>query len=318
MPQWGSKNTMGGPGMSLLELADDLAAEDAVRSTRTLIRYLSEGSFVNRRFVSAGEEYSTGQYEDHEMTVRDGRAIRDRLKLDVHGFQLADHVSGVADFRDKDAVEAAYPDEACALVKALTGADAVVARGWMVRTSGELPKKAEKTVGYQHYGGVQPPAGEAHVDFTTETAHRIAEKTYRDTFPDGPGYSRFLATSLWRTFSPPPQDWPLALCDGRSLRDDEGVRNTLHIVDEIPSVEEMTRPMEGEDQRIAASVFRYSPAHRWWYFSGMTRDEALMFKFFDSDHSRTWRCPHTAFHDVSMPNAHVRESIEFRSIAFFA
>jgi hypothetical protein len=294
----------------------DLDAEDKVRTTRAMIKYLADGPFVTRRFVSAGAEHSTGRYEDHEVDIRDARDIRRRIGLDTHGFVLADHVSAIRDFRDKETVEAAYAPEACELVQWLTGASKVVARGWMVRTSGDLPK-VEKVAGYQHYGGVQPPAGEVHVDFTRETAHRVAENTYRDSFPDGPGYSRFIATSLWRTFSPPPQDCPLALCDGRSLREDEGVRNTLHIVDELPSEEEMVRPMEGEDQRIAASVFRYSPDHRWWYFSNMHRDEALLFKFFDSNHDVAWRCPHTAFWDSSQPGAQVRESIEFRSIAYF-
>jgi hypothetical protein len=294
----------------------ELSDEDRARQTRATLRYLAEGDFVTRRFVSAGAEHSTGRYEDHEMVIRDGRPIKDRLTLDTHGFRLSDHISSIADFRDKEEVEAHYPEEACAAIKRLTGASQVVARGWMVRTSGELPKP-EKVVGYQHYGGVQPPAGEVHVDFTKETADRVAERTYREAFPDGPGYKRFIATSFWRTFSPPPQDCALALCDGRSLKDDEGVRNTLHVVDELPSEEEMTRPMEGEEQRIAASIFRYRPAHRWWYFSNMTRDEVLLFKFFDSDHSVTWRCPHTAFWDTSQPNPHTRESIEFRSIAFF-
>jgi hypothetical protein len=295
----------------------DLSEEDGVRSTRATIRYLADGDWVTRRFVSPGVEHSTGRYEDHEVVIRDGRAIRDRLTLDTHGFRLTDHVSAIKDFRDKDEVEANYGAEACALIKRLTGATHVVARGWMVRTSGEIEAVTEKVVGYAHHGGVQPPAGEVHVDFATATAHRIAENTYKASFPGGPGYSRFIATSLWRAFSPPPQDCPLALCDGRSLRDDEGVRNTLHIVDELPSEAEMIRPMEGEDQRIAASIFRYSPAHRWWYFSNMVRDEALLFKFFDSDHSVTWRCPHTAFWDKSLPDPHTRESIEFRSIAFF-
>lgn len=294
----------------------DFEAEDEVRSTRAMIKYLADGPFVTRRFVSAGVEHSTGRYEDHEVTVRDARDIRRRVGLDTHGFVLADHVSSIVDFRDKDEVEARYPQEACDLVQWLTGASRVIARGWMVRTSGELPK-AEKVAGYQHYGGVQPPAGEVHVDFTRETAHRVAENTYRTACPGGPGYSRFIATSLWRTFSPPPQDCPLAVCDGRSLADDEGVRNTLHIVDEMPSEEDMVRPMEGEDERIAASVFRYSPAHRWWYFSNMHRGEALLFKFFDSNHNVAWRCPHTAFWDQSLPGAQVRESIEFRSIAYF-
>ena len=297
-------------------MSPDFDEEAKARATRAMIKYLADGPYVTRRFVSQGAEHSTGRYEDHEVAIRDARDVRKHIGLDSHGFVLADHVSQVLDFRDKEAVEASYPTEACELVQWLTGASRVAARGWMVRTSGDLPK-AEKVAGYQHYGGVQPPAGEVHVDFTRETAHRIAEKTYRDSFPDGPGYSRFIATSLWRAFSPPPQDCALALCDGRSLRDDEGVRNTLHIVDELPSEEEMVRPMDGEDQRIAASVFRYSADHRWWYFSNMHRDEALLFKFFDSNHDVAWRCPHTAFWDASQPGAQVRESIEFRSIAYF-
>jgi hypothetical protein len=304
-------------GIGSVEAALDVANDNGLRTTRATIRYLAEDDFVTRRFVSAGVEHSTGRYEDHEVTIRDARPVRGDITLDTHGFMLADHVSKVADFHDKDEIERLYAAEACETIKRLTGATHVVARGWMVRTSGEIATQTEKVVGYQHYGGVQPPAGEVHVDFASETAHRVAERTYKEAFPSGPGYRRFIATSFWRAFSPPPQDCPLALCEGRSLEDDEGVRNTLHIVDELPSEEEMTRPMDGEDQRIAASIFRHRPEHRWWYVSNMTRDEVLLFKFFDSDHSVTWRCPHTAFWDTSLPNPHIRESIEFRSVAFF-
>ena len=175
----------------------------------------------------------------------------------------------------------------------------------------------EKVEGYQHAGGVQPPAGEAHVDLDTATARRMAAATYRKHFPDGPGYKRFLISSYWRTFSPPPQDVPLALCDGRSSFAGEEKSNTLFIVDEFPEGEALTAPVEGEDQMLAASIFSHSPAMRWWYFSNMQADDALLFKFHDSDHSRTWRCPHTAFHDPSFPDANVRESIECRSVAFW-
>ncbi len=294
-----------------------LDAEDSVRTTNATIRYLADGSFVNRRFVSAGREHSTGTYEDHQVLVRDGREVSDRLHFDTHGFQLLNHESAVSDFHDKDMVDRLYPQEAMALVKQMTGADQVVARGWMIRTSADLTARVKKVEGYNHQGGVQPPAGEAHVDYSPQSAPRSAEQAYRKSFPDGPGFSRFIAVSLWRPFSPPPQDIPLALCDGRSLTDEEGVTNPLHIVDEMPSAEAMLAPIEGEDKLIAASVFRYRPSHRWWYFSNMTPSEALLFKFFDSDHSVTWRCPHTAFRDTSLPGTHIRESIETRLIAYF-
>lgn len=298
-------------------MEQDTMNEPDVRTVQAQIQYLAEGSFVNRRFVSAGAERSTGQYEPREVTIRDGRAVRDALTLDRHGFQLLDHRSAITDFHDSAQVDAQYPAEAIALIKAVTGADRVLARGWMIRTAADIAPAAKKVEGYTHHGGIQPPAGEAHVDYSPETAPRTADQVYRREFPDGPGYSRFIAFSLWRALSPPPQNCPLAVCDGRSLSDDEGVRNPLHIVDEMPSEEAMLADIPGEDKLIAASVFRFSPAHRWWYFSNMARDEALLFKFYDSDHTVTWRCPHSAFYDDSLPGAQIRESIETRLIAYF-
>ena len=49
----------------------------------------------------------------------------------------------------------------------------------------------------------------------------------------------------------------------------------------------------------------------------MTREEVLLFKYHDSDPTKALRTPHTAFHDPSFPEARIRESIEFRTIAYF-
>jgi len=145
----------------------------------------------------------------------------------------------------------------------------------------------------------------------------MAQALYQQRFPGQPPYKRYLYTSFWRAFSPPPQDYPLALCDGNSVGDDEGVPNTMFVVDEIPEREAMLRPMPDEDKAIAAAIFRYNPEHRWWYFSNLTRDEALLFVFHDSRRVRPWRVPHTAFRDESRPDARLRESIELRSVAYF-
>ena len=292
--------------------------EDNAREVETTIRFVDPGDFVTRRYVRAGAEINTGTYSDHTVTVRDAMPIRDHFELDVHGFRIAVQPTAVQDFHDKAEVDAIYEREVEEHVRQLTGADKVVARGWMVRTSADLSDRAqEKHDNYQHSGGVQPPAGEAHVDLNTATAQRMAEFTYNKHFPDGPGFKRFLITSYWRTFSPPPQDVPLAVCDGRTSFGGEEKANTLFIVDEFPEGEALTAPVEGEDTMIAASIFSHSPGMRWWYFSNMTRDDVLLFKFHDSDHSLTWRCPHTAFHDPSFAGAKVRESIEVRSVAFW-
>lgn len=297
-------------------ILDDL--ETCARKVQAMMRYVDEGDFVTRRYVSQGEELNTGTYSDHEVTIRDGMPIRDHFALDTHGFMIAKSKSAVRDFHDKAEVERLYEREVEREVLRLTGADKCVARGWMLRTSADLSAHAASKKGnYQHRGGIQPTAGEAHVDSNTATSRRMAEATYREAFPDGPGFKRFLVSSFWRTFSPPPQDIPLALCDGRSAYAGEEKDNTLIICDEFPTGDALTAPFEGEDKLLAATIFSYHPDHRWWYFAGMQADDALLFKFHDSDHSRTWRCPHSAFVDASTINPNIRESIECRSVAFW-
>lgn len=292
--------------------------EDGARQVEATIRFVDPGDFVTRRYVRAGAEINTGTYSDHRVVVRDGMPIRDHFDLDVHGFRIARQPTAIADFHDKDEVDRNYEAEVERHVRELTGADKVVARGWMVRTSADLSQRAHaKVENYQHAGGIQPPAGEAHIDINTPTARRMAEATYARHFPDGPGFKRFLVSSYWRTFSPPPQDVPLALCDGRTSFAGEEKSNTLFIVDAFPEGEALTAPVEGEGDMLAATILSHSPEMRWWYFSNMHIDDVLLFKFHDSDHARTWRCPHTAFRDPSFADARIRESIEVRSVAFW-
>ncbi|CAE8609864.1 unnamed protein product [Polarella glacialis] len=64
-----------------------------------------------------------------------------------------------------------------------------------------------------------------------------------------------------------------------------------------------------------------STEHRWYSFPGMTRDECLVFKTFDSDGPQPGNGVgvHSAFEDPEMsPQAAARESIEARVICFLA
>jgi len=294
-----------------------MSAEDRVRSVDGSISYLAPGSFINRRYVAPGAEVNTGQYETHAVRIRDGRDIREHFTLHEHGFVLADHRSAVADFEDTQQVDRIYASETAELVRELTAADRVVVRGWMRRTSGDLEARHRKVVGYTHRGGTQPPAAEAHVDFTAETAERVARETFASEFPGERPYRRFISSSLWRSYSEPPGDWPIAVCDARSVAADEGTPNALVVVDEIPDRATMLAPLPPDKVAMTADIFRYNPAHRWWYFSGMHRDEVLLLKFYDSAEDVARRVPHTAFRDRSFPDAHTRKSIEVRSFAYF-
>ena len=295
---------------------DAVDLETSVETVEAELDYLVEGSTVNRRYVAPGAEFNTGRYEPRRVRVRNGRPVREALTLDRVGFTLAEHRSEVRDFFDQEEVERVYPGEVVETIKRLTGASRVALMGWMVRTSDGQELRAKQGLGYRR-GSLQPPASDVHVDMCPDRAERLAKTLYEKIAPDGPGYRRFVATSLWRTFSEPPQDWPLAVCEGASLEDDEGVTNTMVLVDALPDEATMYGPLEGEHSLPAASVFRFAAHHRWWYFPNMSRDECIVLKFYDSDRSRTWRAPHTAFRDPSAVDARTRRSIEFRSVAFF-
>jgi hypothetical protein len=275
----------------------------ASAEVRSMIDYLVPTSRINRRFWAPGRELNTGVYAPYPVTVRNARLARP-FTLDEHGFCLARHHTAISDWENQYTPDSAYAAEVTEVARGLTGADTVIPLGGMMRDSA-APSPT-----------VQPPAAEAHVDFTERCAERRAAALYRQVHPQGPGYRRFIGFSLWRALSEPPQDMPLALCEGRSVGDDEGTHNTKVDVAEIPSGDALYAPIPGEEDMLAATIFHYSPGHRWWYFPDMRPEEVIFIKLYDSDHSKAWRCPHTAFRDSTRPDARPRRSMEFRALAY--
>jgi len=129
----------------------------------------------------------------------------------------------------------------------------------------------------------------------------------RDLLPDeaeGLVTRRFAIIQVWRAIARPIQSNPLAVADARSIAPEDLL------------VAERRYPNRvGQTYRL-----RYNPAHRWFYFPEMRRDEALVFKVFDSEKDGRARfTPHTSF-DLPdpPPGAPPRQSIEARALAFFS
>jgi len=162
---------------------------------------------------------------------------------------------------------------------------------------------------------MQPPAIDAHVDLTSPMAARSAKQLLTSEDADYE-YSRALHLSCWRTFSKPPQDWPLALIDARTLDDTEGLVNTAIWLDYVPDLQNLPPPPKEGEEASAAYIFPYSEKFEWNYFGGMTRDELLCLKLNDSDHSRAWRAPHCAFFN-DQGGCNPRESIDIRVCCYF-
>jgi hypothetical protein len=142
-----------------------------------------------------------------------------------------------------------------------------------------------------------------HNDYT----ERSAPQRVRDILPADEAerllQKRYGIVQTWRSIAPRVESQPLAMCDGRSIPEVGFIRN-----------ERRYRDRTAETYHIA-----YNAAHRWFYFPFMTREEALVFKVFDSDASAGVRfTAHTSFDDpISPPDAKGRESIEMRALAFY-
>ena len=275
-----------------------------VQSVPGELWYLAPESTVLRRFTAPGNSVNTGTYHPHVMPIHNGRLVGDRFTLDRNGFEIIEHRSRVESFTDREEVDRVYVAEVADLVRSHTGAARVAPLGWMLRRSASPAEHAS-----------QPQAALVHDDFSVVGARERARATYASRFPDGPGFHRALITSLWRVFSPPPQDWPLALCDYTSVGPDEGLNNRMYLVDAIP--DDLYQEMPPDAPGASGFEFHHNPDHRWWYFPDMTRDEILLIKLNDSDESVAWRVPHTAFHDQTAEATQPRHSIELRSIAYF-
>lgn len=276
---------------------------DAVEAT---LNFVARDSPVNRRFTFPGDEVNTGHFEPHRAAIRNARRATPRPTLQSHGFELFAHRSAVRDFHDRAEIDAVYPAEVAAHIQRVTGADLVVPMSYVLRFAGDTSA-----------GQAQPPAADVHVDLSPQDGPRLAARLFERPAAEGKRYRRFFASSLWRAYSPAPQDWPLAVCDGSSIGDAEGTPNYRVPVASRPSRAEMFAPRPNESEESAASIFHYAPHHRWFYYPDMNRDEVVLLTLHDSDHARPWRTPHTAFRDETRPDARPRQSIEFRSVAYW-
>ena len=232
----------------------------------------------------------------HDVVIRDARPIADRLDLDREGFRLVAHKSGVRDYRDPEHVAKYQPREVEELVKDLTGAAKVFGIGPMLRF-GEA--SAENKGRFNSH-----PARFVHADYVDETIHWLF-----DLWPDVrvEDYRRFASYNVWRTFTPPPQDIPLAVCDARSVAPGDAV-DAMAVMD----------PQGRPPMRNVTSVYHPNPDHLWYYFRDMTVDEVIVFKQHDSDPARAHRVPHSAFSDPSCPpGVPPRGSAETRILAVF-
>jgi hypothetical protein len=280
-------------------------AERQVAATVNYVRNPPQGAGEPKlEFVTEDESQST-------MQVLPGRAVQFHsartlaTSLDVEGFVLVPHISQVADFRkieDDPDTDQLYNGEMAALLKDVTGASFAMMLGDAKKRFGE------SAVDQLAHLVNAKPARYAHADNTDASAAEMFEYIAAAAGPQLPKGIRWAMYNIWRAVSPPPQDFPLAVCDARSIKPE----------DEIP-VTAVTATRSTGELRHDTTGFLYNPDHRWFYFPDMTRDEVIVFKSHDSATDVTRRVAHTAFSDPTCPpGTPTRASVEARGLVFFA
>jgi len=235
---------------------------------------------------------TSGAEERHRVEITNGREARD-LALDANGFALVEHRTAVRNFFDPEELKRVYYPEVVALVQHLSGAARVVVFDHTLRSGDEGEREAKL---------LREPVLSAHNDYTEWSG----PQRVRDLMGEEAEEllkRRFAIIQVWRAIADPIRSNPLAMADARSVAPDD-----------LLIAERRYPNRVGQTYRL-----KYNPRHRWFYFPEMRRDEAIVFKVYDSaKDGRARFTPHTSFDDpATPPGAAPRQSIEARALAFF-
>ncbi|MBI3042183.1 MAG: methyltransferase [Betaproteobacteria bacterium] len=235
----------------------------------------------------------TGAQDLKPMEIRDGRPLAGKFDLDRHGFIFIEHKTKVRDFFDAAELKSVYYSEVEQLIREVSGASRVFLFDHTLRSGDEAEREARL---------VREPVLSAHNDYTEWSG----PQRVRDLLPDEAEEllkRRFAIIQVWRAVNQPIESNPLAVADAGSVAFSDFLVAERRYPDRV-----------GQTYRL-----KHNPDHRWYYFPRMRRDEAIVFKVYDSaKDGRARFTPHTSFDDPNSPTgARPRQSIEARALAFF-
>ena len=236
---------------------------------------------------------NSGKFENLSVPIHDARAIAGDLSLDHQGFLITGHTSAVEDFFDEEQIRSIYYPEVQQLVKDFTGAGQVAIFDHTFRVEDEEKRKKLAT---------GAPVPTVHNDYTDWSGPKRLRDISTEEEAEARLKKRFMMINVWRPLMEPVLSNPLALCDASTIG-----------AGDLIAADHIYPDRRGETYRMA-----YGAQQRWYYFSEMRMDEAVLIKCFDSE--RDGRARFAAHGAVQQPAAEgvtPRESIEVRTIGFF-
>lgn len=223
-----------------------------------------------------------------DVTLNDLRGSEQKFTLDHNAFDTYSNVhSDEHDFTDDAHIKSVYyPEVEKLLLDNVVGAQRVLLFDHTIRRP----------------TGNRNPVTRVHIDQTPfSAAERV--KYHLPDEADTLLQGRYRIINVWRPLNGPVMGFPLAVADSQTVEDED----LIPIEHRYP------------DRNGQTAAVRYNKGQQWYYWSGMTNEDRLLLKCFDSDESvGQWgRVPHTAFQHPGTPEGAVgRESIEVRALVF--
>ncbi|KAF7536040.1 hypothetical protein G7054_g4901 [Neopestalotiopsis clavispora] len=229
---------------------------------------------------------------DHKTRITDISGQEDNFSLDKNGFQIYRHVSQEKDFLNDKKIKEEYYQETEQLLKDVTGASRIFIFDHTIRRPDPNATSPAQLRG---------PVNRVHIDQTYEAAlsrvpHHLPDEA--DELLKG----RVQIINVWRPIKTVLRD-PLAVAEANSVSED----------DLVPV------PLIYPGRRNGATfTVKHSDSHKWYFKYGLTPQEVILIKCFDSKtDGRARRVPHTAFVDSGAgDDVPARESIEVRALVF--
>ena len=261
-----------------------------------IVRQNGTPYFVSAALTGGAPDYRF-RTEARTVTIHDVRSEADRLSVEREGFQMVRHRTAVDDLYDDEAVAGAYSREVEALLCEATGASRAIVF--------DHTRRSDVADGAANPDGSRGPARIVHVDYTVTSgpqraADVLGSETVQRVLDSG---GRLAEINVWRPISGPVRRSPLAVADASSVDRDDLIATEQRFPDRT-----------GEIYMLA-----HAQSQRWCWISGMTRDETLLLKGWDSlDDGRARFTPHGSFRLPDQdPGAPARESIETRAFLVF-
>jgi hypothetical protein len=278
------------------DVLDRAPAPESIDSIEATLNYIvNDGSKIFTITANPGgtDVRSGGTPDPRRVTIHNGRRHTGDFLLERDGFRFVRHDTQVKDFYDDAEIKRVYYPEMVELIKQQSGAKRVVVFDHTLRTADDALREQKQ---------IREVVRRVHNDYTEWSG----PQRVRDILPDEADEllkRRFAIIQVWRPIKHPVETHPLAIADARTIADDDLVISERRYPNRV-----------GQTYAIT-----YNPAHKWFWFPRQRRDEAIVFKVYDSlkDGRARWTA-HTAFDDPTTPaNPRPRESIEIRTLAFF-